>query len=449
MNSVPGSAVATARAVVAPLATAFSEAGYRLYLVGGLVRDDLLGRVRDDVDYDLTTDARPETIKTLVDPFADAVWTAGERFGTIACRIDGVVYEITTHRADAYDESSRKPIVEFGDNVHDDLARRDFTVNAIAIDLADGTLVDPFGGGADLDAGRLRTPLDPEISFSDDPLRMLRAARFIATLDLTPEPALVAAVSAMRERMAIVSVERVRDELQKMLLLPDPRPGFVFLSSTGLLSDVLPAIAAQGFDADRVAARTVAVAPEPVDRWAALLLDAPTADREGELRRLKPSGELARSVAWLTDAASWLEVGAVRVWDASQIYGVAMSRSLGDMQVHPFLIPTPEVSSRLLDDKDKLLVLATDGVWDVMENDEAVAAGMSGRPLTACIVIVESCAKRWDTSMPGRRDDITSVVVDLTHPDLNVFGLPQQQQQQQMYAGGGGGSSSAWLPQVQ
>ncbi len=311
MNSVPGSAVATARAVVAPLATAFSEAGYRLYLVGGLVRDDLLGRVRNDVDYDLTTDARPETIKTLVDPFADAVWTAGERFGTIACRIDGVVYEITTHRADAYDESSRKPIVEFGDNVHDDLARRDFTVNAIAIDLADGTLVDPFGGGADLEDGRLRTPLDPEISFSDDPLRMLRAARFIATLDLTPEPALVAAVSAMRERMAIVSVERVRDELQKMLLLPDPRPGFVFLSSTGLLADVLPAIAAQGFDAGSVAARTVAVAPEPVDRWAALLLDAPTADREGELRRLKPSGELARSVAWLTDAASWLEAGAV------------------------------------------------------------------------------------------------------------------------------------------
>ncbi|NDH98355.1 MAG: CCA tRNA nucleotidyltransferase, partial [Actinobacteria bacterium] len=211
MNSVPGSAVATARAAVAPLATAFSEARYRLYLVGGLVRDDLLGRVRDDVDYDLTTDARPEAIKTLVEPFADAVWTAGERFGTIACRIDGVVYEITTHRADAYDESSRKPIVEFGDNVHDDLARRDFTVNAMAIDLADGTLVDPFGGGADLEAGRLRTPLDPEISFSDDPLRMLRAARFIATLGLTPEPELVAAVSAMRERMAIVSVERVRD----------------------------------------------------------------------------------------------------------------------------------------------------------------------------------------------------------------------------------------------
>lgn len=309
MSQLPGSAVATARAAVAPLTAAFASAGYRLYLVGGLVRDDLLGRVRDDVDYDLTTDARPEAIKTLVDPFADAVWTTGERFGTIACRIDGVVYEITTHRADAYDESSRKPIVEFGDNVHDDLARRDFTVNAMAIDLADGALVDPFGGAADLEAGRLRTPLDPEISFSDDPLRMLRAARFIATLGLEPDLKLLDAVGAMRERMAIVSVERVRDELQKMLLLPDPRPGFRFLSSSGLLVDVLPAIAAQELDSDRLAERTVAVAPEPVDRWAALLLDAPPAEREGELHRLKPSGELARSVAWLTDAEPWLQPG--------------------------------------------------------------------------------------------------------------------------------------------
>ena len=309
MSQLPGSAVATARAAVAPLTAAFASAGYRLYLVGGLVRDDLLGRVRDDVDYDLTTDARPEAIKTLVDPFADAVWTTGERFGTIACRIDGVVYEITTHRADAYDESSRKPIVEFGDNVHDDLARRDFTVNAMAIDLADGALVDPFGGAADLEAGRLRTPLDPEISFSDDPLRMLRAARFITTLGLEPDLKLLDAVGAMRERMAIVSVERVRDELQKMLLLPDPRPGFRFLSSSGLLVDVLPAIAAQELDSDRLAERTVAVAPEPVDRWAALLLDAPPAEREGELHRLKPSGELARSVAWLTDAEPWLQPG--------------------------------------------------------------------------------------------------------------------------------------------
>ena len=116
---------------------------------------------------------------------------------------------------------------------------------------------------------------------------------------------------------------------------------------------------------------------------------------------------------------AWLEVGAVRVWDASQIYGVAMSRSLGDMQVHPFLIPTPEVSTRLLDASDQMLILATDGVWDVMDNDEAVSVGTSAKPGVACLAIVEACAKRWDTSMPGRRDDITVVVVDLGHPDCN------------------------------
>ena len=114
---------------------------------------------------------------------------------------------------------------------------------------------------------------------------------------------------------------------------------------------------------------------------------------------------------------AWIEVGAVRVWDASQIYGVAMSRSLGDMQVHPYLIPTPEVSTRLIDDKDKVLILATDGVWDVMDNDEAVAGATSQRPAKACADIVDACAKRWDGGMPGRRDDITTVVVDLTHPD--------------------------------
>jgi len=117
---------------------------------------------------------------------------------------------------------------------------------------------------------------------------------------------------------------------------------------------------------------------------------------------------------------AWIEVGAVRVWDSSQIYGVAMSRSLGDMQVHPFLIPTPEVSTRLLDEKDKLLVLATDGVWDVMENDEAVIAAGQANPQIASKEIVDTCAKRWDTQMPGRRDDITTVVVDLSHPDLCV-----------------------------
>ena len=119
---------------------------------------------------------------------------------------------------------------------------------------------------------------------------------------------------------------------------------------------------------------------------------------------------------------AWLEVGAVRVWDASQIYGVAMSRSLGDMQVHPFLIPTPEVATKLLDASDKILILATDGVWDVMENEEAVVAGTSAPPAKTCADIVEACARRWDTAMPGRRDDITTVVVDLTHPDCSLVG---------------------------
>ena len=315
MTHQPGPAVATAQTAAAPLAAAFAGAGHRLFLVGGLVRDDLLGRVRDDVDYDLTTNARPEVIKELVEPFADAVWTAGERFGTIACRIEGVVYEITTHRADSYDETSRKPIVEFGDNVHDDLARRDFTVNAMAVDLADGSLVDPFGGAGDLAAGRLRTPLDPEISFSDDPLRMLRAARFIATLGLTPDQPLLDAVRSMRSRMAIVSVERVRDELQKMLLQPDPQPGFAFLAHTELLHDVLPAVAAAGLAPDQVGVRSHLVATAPTERWAALLLDADPEARAQELRRLKPSADLARSVAWLTDAEPWLEPGAAPATD--------------------------------------------------------------------------------------------------------------------------------------
>ena len=295
------------------LAAAFSAAGHRLFLVGGIVRDDRIGRRRDDADYDLTTDARPEQIKQLIAPLADAVWAQGERFGTIGCTIAGQEYEITTHRADTYDPDSRKPIVEFGDDIHDDLARRDFTVNAMAIDMADGSLVDPFGGDADLRIGSLRTPLDPEISFSDDPLRMVRAARFIATLGLAPDPSVVAAVEDMRARMAIVSVERVRDEFDKMLALSDPQPGFAFLSTTGLLHEVLPAVAAQGLAATDVGAR-VALVNGALDgpvlrpaRWAALLLDASPDDRAAALRALKPSRELTAVVQWLVDAEPWLD----------------------------------------------------------------------------------------------------------------------------------------------
>lgn len=301
------------------LADAFAAAGHRLFLVGGIVRDDRIGRRRDDADYDLTTDARPDRIKELVGPLADAVWAQGERFGTIGCTIAGQEYEITTHRADTYDPDSRKPVVEFGDDIHDDLARRDFTINAMAVDMADGTLVDPFGGDDDLRAGSLRTPLDPEISFSDDPLRMVRAARFVATLAFTPDPVVVAAVEDMRARMEIVSVERVRDEFDKMLALGDPQPGFAFLSTTGLLHEVLPAVAARGLAAGdvgrRVAPVNAAMAGDVLRpaRWAALLLDAAPDDRDGALRALKPSRDLTAVVRWLLDAEPWLGGGVVPV----------------------------------------------------------------------------------------------------------------------------------------
>ena len=184
----------------------------------------------------------------------------------------------------------------------------------MAIDLADERLVDPFDGAADLAAGVLRTPLDSAISFSDDPLRMARAARFLATLNLTPDPALVEAVVSMAGRMRIVSVERVREELSKMMALPTR---FAFLSSTGLLAELLPAVAAAGLDHELVGRRVALVnaagssGDRVAARWAALLLDADADRRPSELQRLKPSSELEQSVRWLVDAAPWLTVGAV------------------------------------------------------------------------------------------------------------------------------------------
>lgn len=307
MTSSPGRRLTTALQASRPIHDAFAAAGHRLFLVGGIVRDDLADRERTDADYDLTTDARPEVIKALVAPFADAIWAQGEKFGTIGAKVAGRDFEITTHRADEYDPSSRKPVVAFGDNVVDDLARRDFTVNAMAVDCADGVLVDPFGGAADLMAGVLRTPLAPDVSFSDDPLRMLRAARFIATFGFTAVPELESAVREMGDRMTIVSVERVRDELTKLLLLPDPAPGFAFLVQTGLLAHVLPRVAASGADVVAAAARAARADAETAVRWAALLLDLPAVERLAELARLKPSGELSAAVAWLGSVDRWLD----------------------------------------------------------------------------------------------------------------------------------------------
>ena len=181
------------------LARRFTAAGRTLYLVGGSVRDALFpgqAGADDDFDLDLTTDARPEEIERLVGGWADDVWTQGARFGTIGLRKGTRVYEITTHRAEVYVPESRKPQVTFGDDIAVDLSRRDFTINALALRLPDMELIDPFDGLGDLAAGRLRTPLDPEVSFGDDPLRMLRVARFAARFSLEPDTALVAAIGA-------------------------------------------------------------------------------------------------------------------------------------------------------------------------------------------------------------------------------------------------------------
>ncbi|PKQ31900.1 MAG: CCA tRNA nucleotidyltransferase [Actinobacteria bacterium HGW-Actinobacteria-2] len=235
------------------LIAAFGEAGHELYLVGGSVRDALLGRPTTDLDY--TTSARPDEIEVLVRRFTSAVWDVGRDFGTIACRIveaDGtdLLIEITTFRADAYDSESRKPIVEFGDHLGGDLVRRDFTVNAMALDVFTGELLDPFKGLDDLDAMLLRTPSAPEISFSDDPLRMMRAARFASQLSFRPTPDVVAAMTADAERIRIVSAERVRDELVKLMLSDRPRVGLDLLVETGLAEIVLPELPALRMERD-------------------------------------------------------------------------------------------------------------------------------------------------------------------------------------------------------
>ena len=271
---------------LAPVAERFGAAGHRLYLVGGTVRDLLLGRDASDIDFDLTTDAHPDEIERLVGEGAEAVWLQGKRFGTIGARRGGRNLEITTHRADVYDPSSRKPAVRYADAVEADLARRDFTVNAMALRLGGGVepvLIDPFDGAADLAARRLRTPQAPELSFTDDPLRMLRAARFVAGYDLTPDDALVAAVGALRERLEIVSAERVRDELDKLVVTTRPGPGLWFLVDTGLAAEFLPELAALRLSQDPahrhkdVLAHTVAVVerarPDRILRLAALFHD--------------------------------------------------------------------------------------------------------------------------------------------------------------------------------
>ncbi len=289
-------ALAEALAACDPLARLFSAAGHRLFLVGGVVRDALIGRFVAGADIDCTTAARPDAVRRIVSEAASALWSQGERYGTIGCLIGGQAFEITTHRAERYGSDSRKPVVAFGDDLIEDLSRRDFTVNAMAVDAADGTLFDPYGGARDLAAAVLRTPLDPEVSFADDPLRMLRAARLAAGHGLEPSGGVLEAVRAMGGRLRIVATERVRAEFEKLLLLPDPAQGLEFLFRTGLVEHAVPFLrASEPVTLGRTVAATRAVAAE---RWASLFVDRPEG-AAGHLRAMRCSTELIVAVTGL------------------------------------------------------------------------------------------------------------------------------------------------------
>jgi poly(A) polymerase len=268
---------------VRDLASRLAASGHRCYLVGGPVRDMLLGRPM--IDFDLTTDARPDAIKAAIGDWADDVWLQGERYGTVGARKAGITYEVTTFRADVYAPESRKPEVTFGDSIETDLGRRDFTVNAMALrlDVDDTELVDPYDGRHDLHDRVLRTPQTTELSFGDDPLRMLRAARFAATLGFEPSDDVVKAMHDMRARLEIVSAERIRDEVSKLLLADDPGPGLWLVARTRLADEFLPELTQMELEQDPihrhkdVLAHTIAVVQNVesslVLRLAALLHD--------------------------------------------------------------------------------------------------------------------------------------------------------------------------------
>jgi poly(A) polymerase len=265
------------------LAERIVATGHECYLVGGPVRDAFLDRSDPDADVDLTTDSRPDEVERIVRGWADYVWLQGQRFGTVGCAKDGTRFEITTFRGDVYRPESRKPSVDYTDDIETDLSRRDFTVNAMALALPEPRLVDPYGGAADLAARVLRTPLSPEVSFGDDPLRMMRAARFVAAFGLEPVPELVGAIVAMRSRLEIVSAERIRDELSRMLTLDDPTAGLWMACETGLSDEFVPELNAMRLEQDPihshkdVLAHTIAVVrntrPELRVRLAALFHD--------------------------------------------------------------------------------------------------------------------------------------------------------------------------------
>jgi poly(A) polymerase len=241
----PEQARAAANLVTLPkaavdLARAFRAAGFRLALVGGPVRDALLGRSGNDLYF--TTDARPEESMKILKGWTDATWDTGIAYGTVAGKKGDVTAEITTFRKDSYSEKSRKPEVEYGDSLEGDLRRRDFTVNAMALEIGEkeNTFVDPFGGLKDIVAKKIRTPISAEELFSEDPLRMMRAARFAAQLGFEVDDEVISAIKAMKERLTIISAERIRDEFVKTLMSADPRRGLILMVESGLCEFFLP-----------------------------------------------------------------------------------------------------------------------------------------------------------------------------------------------------------------
>ncbi|MEI6590532.1 MAG: CCA tRNA nucleotidyltransferase [Actinomycetes bacterium] len=285
------------------LGAAFESAGFELALVGGSVRDAFLGRTSPDLDF--TTSAKPEQTQMILKPLVDAIWDIGKEFGTIGAKLGEDTIEITTYRAEAYDSDSRKPIVAFGDNLADDLVRRDFTVNSMALRLPDMVFVDPHDGLKDLIAGVLRTPGKPEDSFSDDPLRMLRAARFAAQFAFEIEEQTFKAMREMASRLEIVSAERIQVEFVKLMKGAHPRLGLEAMVESGLAAIVLPELPALRLEVDEhhhhkdVYEHTLMVVDQAIDyerdyglesdfvlRFAALLHDI----GKPATRRLEPGG---------------------------------------------------------------------------------------------------------------------------------------------------------------
>lgn len=232
----------------ARLARVFADAGEEIFLVGGSVRDAFLERTLDDFDF--ATSARPERVTELLEPWADVVYQVGATFGTVAAQKDGRTIEVTTFRKEVYRDDSRKPHVTYSDDIETDLGRRDFTVNAVALSLPELEAIDPYGGLADIARKTLRTPLEPDVSFGDDPLRMLRLFRFQATLGFVPDDSAVEAVREMASRLSIISAERIRDELNKLMLAPAPGDALRLIVETGLADQFIPELPGLAMEQD-------------------------------------------------------------------------------------------------------------------------------------------------------------------------------------------------------